>query len=262
VSQTVTERHPVIVVEDLTARFGDRTILEHVSFEVYPREILVILGGSGSGKSTLMKHMIGLYKPYSGRVFVRGVDVNTRNEAELQRLRMEVGVTFQGGALFGSMTVAENISLPLREYTDLSDDDIMHIVKMKLGLVNLAGFENFLPEELSGGMIKRVGLARALALEPKVVFFDEPSAGLDPVTAVELDTLILDINAGMGTTMVVVTHELQSIFNIAHRVVMLDKEAKGIIAIGDPKDLRDHADDSRVLAFFRRQPLSQIKKDA
>jgi phospholipid/cholesterol/gamma-HCH transport system ATP-binding protein len=260
VSQAVTE--PVIVVEDLTARFGDRTIFEHVSFEVYPGEILVILGGSGSGKSTLMKHMIGLYKPYRGRAMVRGVDVNTRNEAELQRLRMQVGVAFQGGALFGSMTVGENISLPLREYTDLSDEDIKHIVKMKLGLVNLAGFENFLPEELSGGMIKRVGLARALALEPEVVFFDEPSAGLDPVTAVELDTLILDINAGMGTTMVVVTHELQSIFNIAHRVVMLDKEAKGIIAIGDPKDLRDHAEDPRVLAFFRRQPLSQVKKDS
>ncbi|MDI6852911.1 MAG: ATP-binding cassette domain-containing protein [Deltaproteobacteria bacterium] len=256
------ERQPVILVEDLTARFGDRTIFEHVSFEVYPGEILVILGGSGSGKSTLMKHMIGLYKPFSGRVIVRGVDVNTRNEAELQRLRMEVGVAFQGGALFGSMTVAENISLPLREYTDLSEEDIAHIVKMKLGLVNLAGFENFLPEELSGGMIKRVGLARALALEPKVVFFDEPSAGLDPVTAVELDTLILDINAGMGTTMVVVTHELQSIFNIARRVVMLDKEAKGVIAIGNPRELRDHAEDPRVLAFFRRQPLSQVKKDA
>jgi phospholipid/cholesterol/gamma-HCH transport system ATP-binding protein len=160
------------------------------------------------------------------------------------------------------MTVAENIALPLREYTDLAPEDIDLIVRMKLGLVNLAGFENHLPEELSGGMIKRVGLARALALEPRVVFFDEPSAGLDPITAVELDMLILNINAGMGTTMVVVTHELQSIYTIAHRVVMLDKSAKGLIAIGDPKELRDRADDPRVLAFFRRQPLSQAPKEA
>jgi phospholipid/cholesterol/gamma-HCH transport system ATP-binding protein len=249
-------------VEDLTARFGDRIIFEHVSFEVYPGEILVILGGSGCGKSTLLKHMIGLYQPYTGRVLIHGVDVNTKNEVELQRLRRDIGVTFQGGALFGSMTVAENIALPLREYTDLAPEDIDLIVRMKLGLVNLAGFENHLPEELSGGMIKRVGLARALALEPRVVFFDEPSAGLDPITAVELDMLILNINAGMGTTMVVVTHELQSIYTIAHRVVMLDKSAKGLIAIGDPKELRDRADDPRVLAFFRRQPLSQAPKEA
>lgn len=253
-------RTPVIVVEDLTARFGERIIFENVSFEVYPGEILVILGGSGCGKSTLLKHMIGLYKPHRGRVLIHGVDVNTRNEAELRRLRKEIGVTFQGGALFGSMTVAENIALPLREYTDLADEDINLVVKMKLGLVNLAGFENHLPEELSGGMVKRVGLARALALEPTVVFFDEPSAGLDPVTQVELDHLILNINAGMGTTMVVVTHELQSIFTIAHRVVMLDKEARGVIAMGDPRELRDHATDPRVLAFFRRQPLGQLQR--
>lgn len=255
------DRNPVIVVEDLTARFGERIIFENVSFEVYPGEILVILGGSGCGKSTLLKHMIGLYKPYRGRVLIHGVDVNTRDEAELRRLRKEIGVTFQGGALFGSMTVAENIALPLKEYTDLTDQDIDLIVKMKLGLVNLAGFENHLPEELSGGMVKRVGLARALALEPTVVFFDEPSAGLDPITQVELDLLILNINAGMGTTMVVVTHELQSIFTIAHRVVMLDKEARGVIASGDPRELRDHATDPRVLAFFRRQPLSQLQRD-
>lgn len=256
------DRTPVIVVEDLAARFGDHIVFEHVSFEVYPGEILVILGGSGCGKSTLLKHMIGLYKPYAGRVLIHGVDVNTKDEEELQRLRMDIGVAFQGGALFGSMTVAENIALPLKEYTDLSDEDIELIVKMKLGLVNLAGFENHLPEELSGGMVKRVGLARALALEPKVVFFDEPSAGLDPVTQVELDMLILNINSGMGTTMVVVTHELQSIFTIAHRVVMLDKSAKGLIAVGDPHDLKEHATDPRVLAFFRRQPLSRIEKDA
>jgi phospholipid/cholesterol/gamma-HCH transport system ATP-binding protein len=258
----LSDRPPVIVVENLTARFGDRTIFEKVSFEVYQGEILVILGGSGCGKSTLLKHMVGLYKPYTGRVLIHGVDVNTTDEEELNRLRMDIGVAFQGGALFGSLTVEENIALPLTEYSDLSPEVIHLLVKMKLGMVNLAGFENFLPEELSGGMIKRVGFARALALDPTVVFFDEPSAGLDPVTAVELDILIKNINTGMGTTMVVVTHELQSIFNIAHRVVMLDKSARGLIAIGDPRDLKEHSTDPRVLNFFNRRPESSKYKDA
>ncbi len=256
------DRTPVIVVDNLTARFGNRTIFEKVSFEVYEGEVLVILGGSGCGKSTLLKHMVGLYQPYTGRVLIHGVDVNTRNEKELLSLRRDIGVTFQGGALFGSMTVGENIALTLREYTDLSDEDIDLIIKMKLALVNLTGFENHLPEELSGGMMKRVGLARALALEPSVVFFDEPSAGLDPITGVELDMLILNINAGMGTTMVVVTHELQSIFTIAHRVVMLDKEAKGVIAIGDPKELKEHSTDPRVVNFFNRRPASFADKES
>ncbi len=256
------DRTPVIIVDNLTARFGNRTIFEKVSFEVYEGEVLVILGGSGCGKSTLLKHMVGLYQPYTGRVLIHGVDVNTRNEKELLSLRRDIGVTFQGGALFGSMTVGENIALTLREYTDLSDEDIDLIIKMKLALVNLTGFENHLPEELSGGMMKRVGLARALALEPSVVFFDEPSAGLDPITGVELDMLILNINAGMGTTMVVVTHELQSIFTIAHRVVMLDKEAKGVIAIGDPKELKEHSTDPRVVNFFNRRPASFADKES
>ncbi|MBM4284988.1 MAG: ATP-binding cassette domain-containing protein [Deltaproteobacteria bacterium] len=251
---------PIIAVENLTARFGDVTIFQGVSFQVRRGEILVILGGSGCGKSTLLKHMIGLYHPAAGRVLIHGVDVNTKKEKELNRLRMDVGVSFQGGALFGSMTVAENIALPLRVYTDLSKADIDLIVKMKLALVNLTGFDNHLPEELSGGMVKRVALARALALDPTVLFFDEPSAGLDPVTAAELDLLILGLNAGMGTTMVVVTHELQSIFKIAHRVVMLDKSAKGLIAMGRPQELKEHSTDPRVLAFFNRQPVSIAQK--
>lgn len=256
------ENTPVIQVEGLTARFGDNTIFENVSFQVFPGEILVVLGGSGCGKSTLLKHMIGLYTPYAGRVFIHGVDVNTPDERELQRLRAGFGVLFQGGALFGSMTLAENVALPLQEYTNLSAATIDLIVKMKLGLVALAGYDNHLPEEISGGMKKRAGLARAMALDPTILFFDEPSAGLDPITSVELDLLIQDLNAGMGTTMVIVTHELESIFRIAHRVVMLDKSAKGIIARGDPRDLQAHSTDPRVISFFNRLPLEAKEKRA
>jgi phospholipid/cholesterol/gamma-HCH transport system ATP-binding protein len=249
------DKTPIILVEGLTASFGDDVIFENVNFQVYRGEILVILGGSGCGKSTLLKHMIGLYRPAAGRVLVNGVDVNTDDDQELRRLRMGIGVLFQSGALFGSMTLAENLALPLQEYTDLSPADIELIVKMKLGLVQLAGYENHLPSEISGGMKKRAGLARAMALDPNVLFFDEPSAGLDPITSVELDNLINSINAGMGTTMVIVTHELESIFSIAHRVVILDKGARGIIAMGDPRDLQEHSQDPRVVNFFNRKPM-------
>jgi len=251
------DRLPIIVVENLTAGYGDLIILENISFEVYQGEILVILGGSGCGKSTLMKNLIGLYKPLAGRVLITGVDVHTQDDRELHRLRRHLGVAFQSGALFGSMTVAENIALPLREYTHLDQESIMQLVRMKLALVGLAGYDHHLPQELSGGMQKRVGLARALALDPEVVFFDEPAAGLDPVTGAELDLLIKEINAGLGTTMVVITHELASIFTIAHRVLMLDKSEKGIIAQGDPRVLQTQATDPRVWNFFNRQPSAK-----
>ncbi len=250
---------PVIVVDRLTAGYGENIILEDVSLKVFPGEILVILGGSGCGKSTLLKQMIGIYRPFSGKVVINGIDINTEDETEQRKLRRQIGVTFQAGALFGSMTLGENVALPLQEYTGLPEAEIDRIVRMKLGMVNLGGYENHLPEELSGGMQKRAGLARAMALDPRVLFFDEPSAGLDPVTAVEIDILIKSINAGMGITMVVVTHELQSIFNIAHRVIMLDKEARGSIAEGDPRELQEHAEDPRVHNFFNRLP-SRLKK--
>jgi phospholipid/cholesterol/gamma-HCH transport system ATP-binding protein len=248
---------PAIVVDQLTARFGDNTIFDRVSFEVNRGEILVILGGSGCGKSTMLKHMIGLYKPATGQVLINGVNINTDDDRILRQVRMDLGVLFQSGALFGSMTLGENVSLPIQEYTDLDLATIDLIVRMKLGLVGLTGYENHLPSEISGGMQKRAGLARAMALDPTILFFDEPSAGLDPITAVELDILIKSINAGMGTTMVIVTHELESIFNIAHRVIMLDKAARGIIAEGDPRELKDHSTDPRVLNFFNRRPPAE-----
>jgi len=251
------EQTPVIDVAGLTARFGDNTIFENVTFQVNRGEILVVLGGSGCGKSTLLKHLIGLYRPFSGKVLINGIDVNTGDEKELAKLRQGMGVLFQSGALFGSMTLAENVALPLTEYTHLSEEAVDLIVKMKLGLVDLAGYENHLPEEVSGGMKKRAGLARAMALDPSILFFDEPSAGLDPITAVELDLLIKDINAGLGTTMVVVTHELESVFTIADRVIMLDKGAKGMIAVGDPRELKEHSTDPRVVNFFNRRPAHE-----
>jgi len=248
-----TDKAPVIIVEHLTARFGSQTVFENVGFEVYKGEIFVILGGSGCGKSTLMKHMIGLYETESGKVVINGIDITKADETQLEKMRLGIGVAFQSGGLFGSMTLGENVALPLQEYTDLPPKLIDLIVKMKLGMVNLAGYENHLPEELSGGMKKRAGLARAMALDPTVLFFDEPSAGLDPVTSAELDLLIKSIQAGIGTTMVIVTHELQSIFNVADRVIMLDREAKGIIAEGDPRWLKENSTDPRVRNFFNRK---------
>jgi phospholipid/cholesterol/gamma-HCH transport system ATP-binding protein len=197
--------------------------------------------------------MIGLQKPYSGQVLYQGMDITRAEEKELNQYRQNIGVLFQSGALLGSMTIKENIELPLQEYTNLDPVTINNIIKMKLGMVNLAGYENHNPSELSGGMKKRAAIARAMALDPRVLFFDELSAGLDPVTAAELDDLIIKTDEALGTTMVIVTHELESIYKIAHRVLMLDKEAKGIIAEGKPLELKERATDPRVKSFFLRQ---------
>jgi len=245
-------RQPVIEVRDLVAKYGDDVIVDGVSFDVYEGEIFVILGGSGSGKSTLLKHLIGLIRPHSGRIVVGGDDISACDETTYRKMLKKIGVLYQSGALMGSMTLAENVALPVKEYTDLPEDSVNTLVKMKLSLVDLNGYENHLPSEISGGMKKRAGLARAMAMNPRILFFDEPSAGLDPVTSVELDNLIIHLNKSLGTTMVIVTHELQSIFTVAQRVIMLDKRTRGIIAEGDPAYLRDHSRNSFVRQFFNR----------
>ena len=246
-------KKPIIKVRDLRVNYGDTVVLDKISFDVFEGEIFVILGGSGCGKSTLMKSIIGLIEPRSGEIHIDGDEVSMYDEQKLQGVLKKVGVLYQGAALFGSMTIAENIALPVKEYTSLSKSSVDTLVEMKLGLVNLEGYGNHLPSELSGGMKKRAGLARAMALNPKILFFDEPSAGLDPISSAEIDHLIMHLNRSLGTTMVIVTHELQSIFAIAKRIIMLDKRSKGIIAEGDPAYLRDHSENRFVKLFFNRE---------
>ena len=251
------ERRKIIEVQDLTIRFGEKTILENVSFDIYEGEVFVVLGPSGCGKTTLLKHMVGLHRPASGSILINGQDiVQARDEGEIESILRSVGVLFQSGALFKSMTLGENVAMPLLEKTDLSDDMIEEIVRMKLAMVNLERRENLMPSEMSGGMQKRGGLARAIALDPEILFFDEPSAGLDPVTSVELDELILALNQQLGTTMIVVTHELQSIMKIAQRAIMLDNESKGIVAQGTPEKLMA-SEVPKVRAFFHRESIAE-----
>ncbi len=240
----------IIQVENLVTGYGNTVILENVSFDVKEGEIFVILGGSGCGKSTLLKQLIGLITPMSGKVLIDGDSITDPDERVFGKILRKIGVLYQSGALFGSMTIAENIALPVEEYTDLPKEAVDRIVRMKLKLVGLEGYEHHLPSEISGGMKKRAGLARAMALNPKILFFDEPSAGLDPVTSAGIDDLIIELNQILGTTMVVVTHELSSIYAIAHRVIMLDKKTRGIIAEGDPIYLKDHSDNDFVKEFF------------
>ena len=249
---TAPHQKPAIEVSALTCGYDGKTVLKDVSFHVRAKEIFYIIGGSGCGKSTLLKHMIGLHRPVTGAVSYFGEDFTTASGVRRRELLKTFGVLYQGGALWSSLTLRENVSLPLEEHTDLTPRQREEIVALKLAQVGLCGFENNYPAEISGGMKKRAGLARALALDPAIVFFDEPSAGLDPVTSRKLDELVLEIRETLGTTLVIVSHELDSIFGVADRVIMLDRKTQGIIAEGPPRDLAANSQDPRVLEFLHR----------
>jgi phospholipid/cholesterol/gamma-HCH transport system ATP-binding protein len=246
---------PAISVQGIDCGYDERVLLKNVTFSVQKGELFFVIGGSGCGKSTLLRHMIGLRKPTAGTIRYFGEDFTATDEARRREVLMTFGVLYQSSALWSSLSLRENLELPLTEYTELTKEERRELVALKLAQVGLSGYEEFYPSELSGGMKKRAGLARALALDPAIVFFDEPSAGLDPVTSRKLDELVLQIRESLGTTMVIVSHELDSIFGIADRVIMLDREAKGIIAEGNPRELARTSKDKRVLEFLHRREV-------
>ena len=250
---------PMISVRDLHVKYGATEILHGVSFDVKRGETLVIMGGSGSGKSTLVRTLIGLEKPSSGHVLIKGKDVAAIGEAELDEVRKRIGMSFQGGALFGSMTVGENVGLPLREHTKLEDSTIEIMVRLKLEQVGLEGFEYYMPSQLSGGMRKRAAVARALAMDPEILFFDEPSAGLDPIIAAGIDQLILELKRAFHMTILVVTHELASAFLIADRIVLIDRG--NIVAIGTIAEMQSSTQ-PRVRQFLDRVPETETAKES
>ena len=251
-----------VSVRNLRMGYGTRVLLEDASFEVQPGEIVVILGGSGSGKSSLMKNLIGLYSPLAGDVLIRGVSLVRAQPGEKAALQRQLGVMYQSGALFGSLTVLENIRFPLDRFTDLSLEQKNLTARMVLQTLEMKRTESLMPGELSGGMLKRVAIARAMALGCNILLLDEPSAGLDPVTAANLDLMLLSLRKNLGVTLIVVTHELESIFAIADRAIMLDPSSRAIIADDRPTTLRDRSTDARVHQFFNRQPDARRATEA
>jgi len=250
---------PIIVVEDLVAKYGDRTVLDGVSFTVRRGEIFVILGGSGSGKTTVLRNLVGLMRPASGRILINGEDFTSMSDGEQIDFRKKMGMSFQESALLTSLSVGENVALPVREHTKLEDSTIDIMTRIKLELVGLGGFENYLPSELSGGMKKRAGIARAMAMDPEIIFYDEPSAGLDPIVAVGVDVLIRKMQETFHLTSVVVTHEMESVKLIADTVCML--EGGRVVAIGSLDDL-ERSDHPYVQQFLARQPDAEEGRDS
>ena len=247
---------PIIKVEGLKKKFGERQILNDVSLEIKKGEIFVIMGGSGCGKSTLLRHLTGAIKPDEGKVFILGQEIETLNEDELDKIKKKIGMSFQSSALFDSMTVGENVSLALKEHTKLDQNVINIMVKMKLELVGLRGFENLMPSQLSGGMKKRVGIARAFAMDPEIVFYDEPTAGLDPIVTAVMDKLILDLSKALSVTSVVVTHDMNSVFRIADRIIML---YEGKVLEDGTKDEIKNSKNPYVQQFVSGSPDGPIK---
>ncbi len=241
-----------VMVRDLTMAYGDYVVMHDLSFSINRGEVFVIMGPSGCGKSTLLRHLIGLNEPAKGEVWYGDFNFTRADPIERRKMVRQFGVLYQGGALWSSMTLAENIALPLQEFTDLAPDQIEEIASLKLALVGLKGFEKYYPSQISGGMQKRAGLARAIALDPDVLFFDEPSSGLDPISSRLLDDLILELRDNLGATVVLVTHELASIFAIGSNSIFLDPETRTILARGNPKELLAHSDNPTVHRFLSR----------
>lgn len=253
----MSDETPAIEVRDLTMMYGARVVMKDINFTVQRGEVFVLMGGSGSGKSTLLKHLIGLKAPAEGTILFEGKEFDLDDEASRTRVLRRMGVLYQNGALWSGLTLAENVALPLEEFTELDAETIAATVSLKLALAGLRGFEGFYPSEISGGMRKRAALARAIALDPDVLFFDEPSAGLDPISASRLDDLILELKASFGTTIVVVTHDLDSIFRIADRALFLDIDKKTMTALGPPAELRDNPPNPQVHQFLTRSSTGE-----